>query len=65
MQFEIATSLLPKLILNDIYVKGLYVLTSEIEYLKNKNMTRLNELDDERVSNTWIKKRSKMLFYLV
>ena len=54
MQFEIATSLLPKLILNDIYVKGLFVLTSEIEYLKNKNMTHLAELDDERVSSTWI-----------
>ena len=49
MQFEIATSLLPKLMLNDIYVKSVHVLESEIEFLKNKNVSRLNDLDMQRV----------------
>ena len=63
MQFEIATSLLPKLILNDIYIKGLHVLTNEIEILKNKNMTRLNDLDDERVRR-FSNKKPKIKNYL-
>ena len=53
MQFEIATSLLPKLMLNDIYVKSVHVLESEIEFLKNKNVSRLNDLDMQRVSVCW------------
>jgi hypothetical protein len=57
MQFEIATSLLPKLMLNDIYVKSVHVLESEIEFLKNKNVSRLNDLDMQRVRRLFAKFR--------
>ena len=50
VQFEVVSSQMPNLIINDVYTQNYKVLSNEIETLKNRNIERLNKLDSERVS---------------